>query len=394
MLLPVRGDRGQVFDTQVAAALVGLPAQVGYARAGARCSASSCTRARPAPTGRAGRLSAAQIDYALDDVRHLPPLAQRLRSGSRDSGDAPGSRRRWREIGCPESFVIDPEQAWLRIKAFAELDPDARAWRARSAPGATQRRSSPIGRAAGSCRTRRCATSCCSCRARRVRWRAIAELPAGLRENSGAQILELHRSGAVAPGRTAPRLPQRRATGPARKAERSGLANSRAGPAASSGSPPKSWRPGATWSELAGGRARRRARSPAGGAQAIGARAARGRFRRGRPGNAARARHRAASAATQRALTASTPASHRSVQQPLRDVVLDQRQGLLVVDAQALGEPCSRCRPAAASGERLRRARSQRGGVAGPAVCTLKIVPQSGRCGGPRCAARSRRNRR
>ena len=64
------------------------------------------------------------------------------------------------------------------------------------------------GRAAGYCRTPRCATSCCACRARRPELAQVAELPEGIRRNSGQRII------AIVAGAGLPRrLPPLRAVG-------------------------------------------------------------------------------------------------------------------------------------------------------------------------------------
>ena len=67
-----------IFDTQVAAALVGFSAQVGYAELVREVLGVDLHKNQTRTDWSRRPLSAAQIDYALDDVRHLPPLRERL----------------------------------------------------------------------------------------------------------------------------------------------------------------------------------------------------------------------------------------------------------------------------------------------------------------------------
>ena len=85
VLLPAVGLVRPVFDTQIAAALAGFAAQVGYAELVRRLLGVELPRRIPAPIGRAGPLSPEQIEYALDDVRHLIPLQLDARGAARRS---------------------------------------------------------------------------------------------------------------------------------------------------------------------------------------------------------------------------------------------------------------------------------------------------------------------
>src|SRR4029077_9162474 len=111
-----------------------------------------------------------------------------------------------------DSLAIDPEQAWLRIRAFADLDPDrqrlARAlasWREQRAIKSNRPRGWILPDAA----LRDLVFQVPRDRAALLR---ISELPEGIRENSGAQLLELINAAAVPhPPAT---LPQRRGPDP------------------------------------------------------------------------------------------------------------------------------------------------------------------------------------
>jgi ribonuclease D len=129
-----------LFDTQLAAALLGDGDQLGYAalvekRLGIKLD-KSLTRTdwsrRP--------LTGAELAYAADDVRWLAELFPRLR-------DELEARRRlaWLEEDCArladaERYRTRPEDAWRRLKGLSRLPPRARqaaaalaAWRERIA---------------------------------------------------------------------------------------------------------------------------------------------------------------------------------------------------------------------------------------------------------------------
>jgi ribonuclease D len=212
VLAPVVGPVTTIFDTQVAAALVGFSAQVGYAELVRELLGIQLHKNQTRTDWSRRPLSAAQLDYALDDVRHLPPLRERLGERLEKLG-----RRAWfdeemAQIGN-DSFAIDPEQSWLRIKAFADLDPDRQrlaqalaAWREQRAISSNRPRGWILPDAA----LRDLVFQVPRDLAALGR---LSELPEGIRENSGAKLLDLIHAAAV-PQPAAP-LPQRRRPDPA-----------------------------------------------------------------------------------------------------------------------------------------------------------------------------------
>ena len=69
VLFPVAGLVRPVFDTQIAAALTGLPAQVGYAELVRRLIGHELAKTHTRTDWSRRPLSPEQIEYALDDVR-------------------------------------------------------------------------------------------------------------------------------------------------------------------------------------------------------------------------------------------------------------------------------------------------------------------------------------
>ncbi len=123
VLLPVVGLVVPVFDTQVAAALAGFPAQVGYAELVRRVLGHELPKAHTRTDWSRRPLSPEQIDYALDDVRYLLPLRDHLLEAIGRLG-----RRAWldeelRALADAGSLSTDPDRAWLRLKGLQSLDP-------------------------------------------------------------------------------------------------------------------------------------------------------------------------------------------------------------------------------------------------------------------------------
>ncbi|HET7756296.1 MAG TPA: ribonuclease D, partial [Steroidobacteraceae bacterium] len=78
VLFPVAGLVRPVFDTQIAARLAGLPAQVGYAELARRLLRRELPKSHTRTDWTRRPLSAEQLEYALDDVRYLLPIAEQL----------------------------------------------------------------------------------------------------------------------------------------------------------------------------------------------------------------------------------------------------------------------------------------------------------------------------
>lgn len=122
VLIPAMGLVKPVFDTQIAAALAGLPAQIGYAELVRRRLGIELTKAHTRTDWSARPLSPEQISYALDDVRYLLPLADQLTAELERLGRSRWLAEELAALADPGTYQVDPDQAWLRVKGIRGLD--------------------------------------------------------------------------------------------------------------------------------------------------------------------------------------------------------------------------------------------------------------------------------
>ena len=105
-----------LFDTQVAAMVAGFGEQVGYETLVRKIAKSSLDKSSRFSDWSRRPLTQAQQNYALADVTHLRVIYDYLRKDLDKSG-----RREWveEELGIltdPDTYVIDPDHAWKRVK--------------------------------------------------------------------------------------------------------------------------------------------------------------------------------------------------------------------------------------------------------------------------------------
>jgi ribonuclease D len=131
---------GPLFDTQVAAALLGYPAQVGYAELVARQLGHSIDKGQTRTDWSRRPLTAAQLAYAADDVRHLLVLHAELQAALAARGRAGWVEQETALDEDPSLYRTDPQLAWKRLKGLVRLHPHEQAaarglaeWRERRA---------------------------------------------------------------------------------------------------------------------------------------------------------------------------------------------------------------------------------------------------------------------
>ncbi len=123
VLAPCLGMPRNVFDTQIAAGLSGLPPQIGYAELTRRLLGVDLSKAETRTDWARRPLTAAQIDYALDDVRYLPALRAALLTKLQSQGRSDWLAEELAGFDNPALLDVRPELAWQRLKGLNGLDP-------------------------------------------------------------------------------------------------------------------------------------------------------------------------------------------------------------------------------------------------------------------------------
>ncbi len=117
----------RLFDTQIAAALLGMQPQIGYGDLVRRALGATLAKAHARTDWTARPLSREQLEYAAEDVRHLLPLCEVLQLELEKR-----NRLSWFEgemTRASAAFVtrLSPEESWQRLKGIEALDPRRRA---------------------------------------------------------------------------------------------------------------------------------------------------------------------------------------------------------------------------------------------------------------------------
>ena len=106
-----------LFDTQVAAMVCGYGDQVGYETLVRRIAGAEIDKSSRFTDWAHRPLSEKQLSYALADVTHLRPVYERLSQRLEKSGRAPWVAEEMAVLTSPETYRVDPDEVWRRIKA-------------------------------------------------------------------------------------------------------------------------------------------------------------------------------------------------------------------------------------------------------------------------------------
>jgi ribonuclease D len=118
---------GPLFDTQIAAGLLGLPGQIGYGDLLTKTLHVNLTKGLARTDWSRRPLSTEQLHYAADDVRYLGPLFVQLQMGLQARGRDTWLQQETNSLENPALYYTQPEDAWLRLKGTAQLQPEQRA---------------------------------------------------------------------------------------------------------------------------------------------------------------------------------------------------------------------------------------------------------------------------
>lgn len=121
------GMPAPVFDTQVAAALLGFPPQAGYAELVARQLGHSIDKGQTRTDWSRRPLTAEQLAYAADDVHHLLQLHTELSAALEARARDGWLREESTALEDPALYRTDPAAAWRRLKGLARLHPQQQA---------------------------------------------------------------------------------------------------------------------------------------------------------------------------------------------------------------------------------------------------------------------------
>ncbi|HEY2783257.1 MAG TPA: ribonuclease D [Steroidobacteraceae bacterium] len=116
-----------VFDTQIAAACIGMKPQVGYAELVKTLLDVTIPKGQTRTDWSKRPLTRAQLEYAADDVLYLGAAAAELQRRLKELG-----RENWVREDCLELqerrlYEPNPEQAWERLRGIGQLSAEPRA---------------------------------------------------------------------------------------------------------------------------------------------------------------------------------------------------------------------------------------------------------------------------
>jgi len=110
-----------VFDTQIAAPLLGFQENPGYAMLVSSLLNINLDKAHTRADWSKRPLSEGEITYAADDVIYLCKIYQLMQKKLAELGRSEWLKQDFAELENPELYQVRPEQAWLKIKGKNKL---------------------------------------------------------------------------------------------------------------------------------------------------------------------------------------------------------------------------------------------------------------------------------
>src|SRR5579883_3673835 len=105
-----------IFDTQVAAMVLGYGDSISYDQLVQRITGDTLDKSHRFTDWTRRPLSDAQLAYAISDVTHLRDLYLVLREDLQRQGRSDWVEDEMRVLTSPETYRLDPESAWQRLK--------------------------------------------------------------------------------------------------------------------------------------------------------------------------------------------------------------------------------------------------------------------------------------
>ncbi len=110
-----------LFDTQLAAAMLGLGDQVGYANLVQQLLGRELEKGHTRTDWCRRPLEPGQLRYALDDVIYLGEIYRILDRRLREQGRGDWLEEEFRLLADPATYRIDPRETWRRVKGHQRL---------------------------------------------------------------------------------------------------------------------------------------------------------------------------------------------------------------------------------------------------------------------------------
>ncbi|MCW8906317.1 MAG: ribonuclease D [Sedimenticola sp.] len=110
-----------LFDTQLAASLLGLGDQVGYGNLVEKLLDHRLEKGHSRTDWSRRPLDEAQLRYALDDVIYLGDIYLELEQRLRAEGRETWLQDDFEQLGNPETYLNPPQEAWKRVKGRQQL---------------------------------------------------------------------------------------------------------------------------------------------------------------------------------------------------------------------------------------------------------------------------------
>ncbi len=105
-----------LFDTQVAAMVCGFGESVSFSNLAKRIADVEIDKSSQFTDWSRRPLSTKQLTYALGDVIHLRPIYRHLAAELARSGRSHWLEQELAPLTSPQTYALDPEQAWQRLK--------------------------------------------------------------------------------------------------------------------------------------------------------------------------------------------------------------------------------------------------------------------------------------
>ncbi|QPJ62799.1 MAG: ribonuclease D [Candidatus Nitronauta litoralis] len=113
-----------IFDTQIAASLLGWGGQISFAKVVKRVTGKTIHKTETYSDWCRRPLSKSQIDYAIDDVRYLVPVYEYLVKSLEKMGRLDWLEEEFLPLTDPKNFTpAEPSRQFMRIKNFRTLKP-------------------------------------------------------------------------------------------------------------------------------------------------------------------------------------------------------------------------------------------------------------------------------